>query len=149
MKIEEVISQWADDAKIDDLELDASAMSGPVLHAKYLKLLSQQRMKYRSFMIKKKDLERRLREYYKGDLNTLPEELAVLKKEPWRRKVLKQDIDSYVESDPLFVELTVKIAYVDEFVKVLEEILKGINNRGFQIKNAIEWRKLTHFGAGA
>jgi len=46
------------------------------------------------------------------------------------------------------VDLNTKIGYYEEVVSVLEEILKALNNRNFQIKNAIDWRRLTNFGTG-
>jgi len=44
------------------------------------------------------------------------------------------------------IKLFTKIAYQEEVVSILEDILKSINNRGFHIKSAIDWRKLTNFG---
>jgi N6-adenosine-specific RNA methylase IME4 len=42
--------------------------------------------------------------------------------------------------------LNSKIGVIEEKISVLENILKALNNRGFQIKSAIEWHKLTNFG---
>ena len=36
-----------------------------------------------------------------------------------------------------------KIRYYDTTLKFLEEIIKNVSNRTFQIKNAIEWKKFT------
>jgi predicted transcriptional regulator len=80
-----------------------------------------------------------------GDLNN-PEDLEDLKREPWSRTVIKQDIPQYIEGDDDMIALVTKMVYQEEVVSLLEDILKMINNRGFQIKNAIEWRKLTNFG---
>jgi hypothetical protein len=75
-----------------------------------------------------------------------PEDLKEIQREPWRRTVLKQDIASYVDSDSEMIKLLTKISYQEEVVMLLEDIIKNINNRGFQIKNGIDWRKLTNFG---
>lgn len=145
MTIEEIMDQWTADAKIDDVDLDRESLKTPNLHAKYLKLLFAEKLKLRKYNIQKKTLVKVLGEYYKGDLNN-PEDLEELKREPWQRTILKQDLTSYVESDPEMIKLLTKIAYQEEVVLLLEDILKSINNRGFQIKNAIDWRKLTNFG---
>ena len=36
-----------------------------------------------------------------------------------------------------------KVAYLNQVVKYLEQILRTINNRTFLIKNMIEWKKFT------
>ena len=104
-----------------------------------------EKLKLKSLMLKKKTLSKRLSEYYKGDLNN-PEDLKEINREPWPKTVLRQDLNTYIESDTDMIALLTKIAYQEEVVLLLEDILKMINNRGFQIKNAIEWRKLTQFG---
>ena len=145
MIIDEITEMWIADSKIDDVELDTESLKIPSLHAKYLKILYQQKLKLKSLIIKKKTLNRVLSEYYKGDLNH-PEDLKELGREPWQRTVLKQDLPSYIDSDDDMIKLLTKISYQEEVVSLLEDIIKNINNRGFQIKNGIDWRKLTNFG---
>ena len=143
--IDNITEQWIQDAKIDDVELDTESLKIPSLHAKYLKLLYQEKLKLKSYLIKRKTLSRILAEYYRGDLNH-PEDLKEIQREPWSRTVLKQDLQGYVDSDDDMIKLLTKISYQEEVVSLLEDIIKNINNRGFQIKNSIEWRKLTNFG---
>jgi len=145
MLVDEITTMWLEDAKIDDVDLDTESLKIPTLHAKYLKLLYQEKLKLKSLVIKKRTLSHVLSEYYRGDLNT-PEDLRELQREPWSRTVLKQDLGSYVDSDKDMIKLLTKMAYQEEVVSLLEDIIKNINNRGFQIKNSIEWRKLTNFG---
>ena len=145
MNIEDIMDKWVEDAKIDDVDLDRESLSVPNLHAKYLKILYSEKLKLRKFVLQKKTLVKVLTEYYKGDLNN-PEDLEEIRREPWSRTILKQDINSYVESDEEMIKLLTKIAYQEEVVSLLEDIMKNINNRTFHIKNAIEWRKLTNFG---
>jgi hypothetical protein len=144
-KIEDITDVWRDDAKIDDVELDTESLKIPNLHAKYLKLLSEERMRLRSMRQQRKVTYRELADYYKGDLNNT-EDLKRIEREPWPRTVLKQDLDSYVDADDIMIKLTTRIVYQEEIVSVCEEILKSINARGYAIKNAIDWRRLTNFG---
>ena len=67
----------------------------------------------------------------------------VYKENPFDLKVLKSDISTYLESDKELIELEQKIAYNKTIVNYLEQILRSLNNRTFQIKNAIDWRKFT------
>ena len=145
MLVDEITEMWIKDAKIDDVELDIESLKVPTLHAKYLRILYQEKLKLKSYLIKKKTLSRVLGEYYRGDLNS-PEDLREIQREPWSRTVLKQDLGSYVDSDKDMIKLLTKISYQEEVVSLLEDIIKNINNRGFQIKNSIDWRKLTNFG---
>lgn len=145
MKLEEIIDQWTKDAKIDDVELDRESLAIPVLHGKYLKLYYEEKLKYKKYKIQYKKLHKVLCEYYRGELNN-PEDLEELGRQPWAKTVLKQDVNQFVEGDDQMINLVTKMVYQEEVVSLLEDIMRSINNRGFQIKNAVEWRKLTNFG---
>lgn len=133
---------WKKDCKIDETELSLESLNVPSLHAKYLKIYSNEKLKLRSLNLKKKDLKVRLSDYYKGDLNN-PEDLKEIGREPWPKKVLKQDLYDYVEGDVDMIALNTKIVYQEEFVDVLTEIIKSINGRGYVIKNSIDFLKFT------
>lgn len=142
MKIDDVVEMWKKDCKIDETELSLESLNVPSLHAKYLKIYSNEKLKLRSLNLKKKDLKVRLSDYYKGDLNN-PEDLEEIGREPWPKKVLKQDLYDYVEGDVDMIALNTKIVYQEEFVDVLTEIIKSINGRGYVIKNSIDFLKFT------
>jgi len=145
MTIDEIINSWREDCKLDDTELDSEALRIPNLHAKYLRMLAENRVKLKALKVKQKQLHQTLYDYYKGDLNN-PQDLEELKREPWPKTVLKQDMPMYIEADDDMIKMLSRIAMQEEVVGVCEEILKSVNNRGFQIKNAIDWRRLTNFG---
>jgi len=66
----------------------------------------------------------------------------VYAEEPFPYKVREKDaIQRYIEADDKLTKLDLKIRYYDTTLKFLEEIIKTISNRTFQIKNAIEWHK--------
>ena len=142
--IEDIISLWREDSKLDNTELDLESLKIPNLHAKYLKLLAENKVKLKALRVKQKQLYNTLYNYYKGDMNN-KEDLAILKREPWPKTVLKQDMPMYIDADDDMVKLSAKIGMQEEVVGVCEEILKSINTRGFTIKNAIDWRRLTNF----
>lgn len=142
--IEDIISLWREDSKLDDTELDIESLKIPNLHAKYLKLLAENKVKLKALRVRQKQLYSTLYNYYKGDMNN-KEDLAVLNREPWPKTVLKQDMPMYIDADNDMVKLSAKIGLQEEVVGVCEEILKSINTRGFTIKNAIDWRRLTNF----
>ncbi len=47
----------------------------------------------------------------------------------------------YIESDDDLIDLEAKIKYMDQMLYFLDQVMRQISNRGFQIKSAIEWEK--------
>ncbi len=47
----------------------------------------------------------------------------------------------YVESDDDIINLEAKIKFLDQMLYWLDQVMKQISNRGFQVKSAIEWEK--------
>ena len=82
--------------------------------------------------------KRELWEYYTGKA---PQQVYAEK--PFNLKILKTDIDKYMESDDELVKLKSKVEYIQTVIDFLDSTIKQISNRGFQIKNAIDWRKFT------
>jgi hypothetical protein len=53
----------------------------------------------------------------------------------------KEEINMFIEGDDDVRKLQYKIEYVDQCLNYLDGVLRQINNRNFQIKNAIDWTK--------
>jgi hypothetical protein len=145
MKINELIDEWKKDTRIDDLNLDSESLKVPSLHSKYMGHLSESRMELRQLRIQRRLLVKDLFEYYHGDLNN-PEDLERISREPYVKKLMKNDVMSYVEADREVMRMDAKMEMQSELVDTLLEIMKSINNRGYSLKNAIDWRRLTTGG---
>ena len=126
------------DLKINDTELDLESLKTPQLHNKYMKFHNQ----YTNLLKKaEQDLARLTREkweYYTGKADP-----SVYQERPFNLKILKQDVDKYLKADDDLIKLEQKVTYVQSVVDYLDRTVKIISNRGFQIKNAIDWRKFT------
>tara|TARA_A100001234_G_scaffold180109_1_gene162527 strand:- start:139 stop:567 length:429 start_codon:yes stop_codon:yes gene_type:complete len=126
------------DLKINDTELDLESLKTPQLHNKYMKFHNQ----YTNLLKKaEQDLARLTREkweYYTGKADP-----SVYQQKPFNIKLLKPDVDKYLKSDDDLIKLEQKVTYVQSVVDYLDRTVKIISNRGFQIKNAIDWRKFT------
>jgi len=138
MTLEELQQQVSKDFKLDDTELDSESVSIPLLHNKYLIHFNKF-----SLLLKKAEYEHKTMikdkwEYYTGKADP-----SVYKEKPFDIKVLKSDVHIYMDSDPELQRADQKVAYLNQIVKYLEQVLRGINNRSFLIKNAIEWKKFT------
>ena len=56
-------------------------------------------------------------------------------------KVLKSDVDKYIEADEAWVKIKETVQNQYALVELIESMMEGIKARGFAIKNAIEVRK--------
>ena len=138
MTFDELQALAEKDLKINDTELDLESLKTPQLHNKYMKFYNQ----YVNLLKKaEQDLARLTREkweYYTGKADP-----SVYQVKPFNLKILKQDVDKYLKADDELIKLEQKVTYVQSVVDYLDRTIKIISNRGFQIKNAIDWRKCT------
>lgn len=139
MKIEDITSEWDKDCKLDETELGTESAKIPSLHNKYLKIFMSERLRLIQMKSEMKKKRRVLLEYYLGELDQ--QELQELGRDQFYKKLLKNEVDLYIDSDDMLTEVSLKVALQQEKVDYLESIIKSINNRGFQIKNAIEWNR--------
>ena len=83
-------------------------------------------------------LKREKWEYYTGKADA-----SVYAQKPFDLKILRTDIDKYLDSDEDLQKQKQKVDYLDTTVDFLDRTIRQIGNRGFTIKNAIDWRKFT------
>ena len=139
MNISTIRQMVETDLKMDSTALDLESLRIPQLHNKYLNIFHDQRLILKKMKLDFKELSRVKWEYYTGkiDQDTLDE----MGWEPFPLKILKTDIDRYLDSDSDLSKEKSKIDYQEEKVSYLESVLKNVNNIQWNIKNAIEWRK--------
>jgi len=137
MNLEQIQEMWAKDSQIDPDNLHDESLKIPQLHAKYYTLyntITLLREKARETHSKVR-LERYNYDPGKAD----PE---VYEEEPFPYKVRDKDaIQRHMDADERLNKIDLKIRYYDIMLKFLEEIIKTVSNRTFQIKNAIEWHR--------
>ena len=139
MKLTEIQEMWAADAKLDRTELGEESLRVPQLHSKYFKMFSGERMALRQLESDYKVLYRIKFEYYNGTL--AEEELRANGWEPFMLRVLKSDLNIYIQSDADLNKLQMRIEVQKEKVEFLESIIKNLPARGYQINAAITWEK--------
>jgi len=141
MKFDDIRKMVSKDMVIDDTELDLESLKIPQLHNKYLNLFHDERLVLKKLEADKRELTRDKWEFYSGKMSQ--EELERRGWEPFQLKILKQDLDRYLYSDSDVTLLMDKITLQKEKVDYLTSIVKSISGRGWEIKNAIEWRRFT------
>ena len=138
MDLDKIQEMWAKDSQIDPDNLHDESLKIPQLHSKYYTLyntISLLREKARESYNKVK-LERY--NYYSGKASA-----EVYAENPFPYKVREKDaLQRYIEADEKLSAIDMKIRYYDVMLKFLEEVIKNISNRSFQIKNAIEWHRV-------
>ena len=141
MNIESIVKEWDKDCKIDETELGRESTKIPVIHNKYLKIYMGERMSLYKIRADTKKSRKKLMEYYLGELDL--SELKELGRDQFYKKLLKNEVEAYIESDDMMIENNLKLGMQEEKVSYLDAIIKNINNRGFQIKSGIDWAKFT------
>jgi hypothetical protein len=139
MKLEEILDMWSEDCQVNRLELGEESLKLPKLHSKYLRSYTEERLLLKRLEEERKQLVLLKHDYYRG---MLPEEdLKANGWEPFRLSILKSDLPMHLDADQDIIKLNLRIAMQQEKVDALESIIRSINNRGYLIKNAIEYEK--------
>lgn len=138
MTLEELQELVDKDLKINESELDLESLKTPQLHNKYLKHYNNFKLLMTRAESDYKILKRVKWEYYTGKASP-----DVYKQKPFNLKIMKSDIDKYLESDEELIKAKQKIDYLETVVNYLDRTLKIISGRDWQIRNSIEWRKFT------
>jgi hypothetical protein len=137
MNLDQLKEEARNDLVITNQEdLASESLTNQKIKSKYL----DHRSKFQLLLQKHNgDYQRMYRqkwEYYGGKADA-----KVYASKPFDFKVLKTDLTMYITSDEEVIELMNKIGYLEIVVKYIDGVIKSIDNRGWDIKNAIEWRK--------
>ena len=139
MDLNELQNDVERDLKIDDTELDLESIRTPQLHNKYLKHYTKYSLQLKKAQDDYKELYRIKWEYYTGKADP-----SVYQAQPFDLKILKSDVGIYLDADKDLQGFGQKEAYLAAVVTYLEKVLREINNRNWNIRNAIEWKKFIH-----
>ena len=140
MNIEQLQEMWEADAEIDDNYLGEQSTATPKLHAKYVKMLVQVKLKHTKLQSDYNLSRKNKFRYYRGELSR--DELKEHGLEQWQGiKPLKNEMDEFLSGDEDLNTLEVKIKYLETMIYLLESILQQIKARDWQIKTAVEWKK--------
>jgi len=137
MNLDQLKEESRKDLIIENKEqLGSESLKNQKIKLKYL----DQRSRFQLLLQKANgDYQRMYRqkwEYYGGKAD-----VKIYVSKPFDLKVLKNDLAMYISSDEEIIQLMDKIGYLEIVIKYLEGIIKSIDNRGWDIKNAIEWKK--------
>ena len=137
MNLDKIQEMWERDSHIDPDNLHDESLKLPQLHAQSYTI-------YNTITLlreKARDSYNRIRlERYNYYTGKAPAEVYAA--EPFPYKVREKDaIQRHMDADEKLNTINMKIKYYDTILIYLEEIIRIISNRTYQIKNAIEWNK--------
>ena len=136
MNLDELKLQVSQDLRVNDEHLDTESLKNQEIKAKYLEYKS----KFELLLFKAKgDYKRLYREkweYYGGKADA-----KIYASKPFDLKVLKTDLGVYISADEEIIDAENKIGYLETVVDYIKGVIKSVDNRGWDIKNAIEWKK--------
>lgn len=137
MNLEELKKEAYKDLPITDQEhLDQESFRNQEIKSRWLDYKSR----FELLLVKNQgDYQKLYRakwEYYGGKADA-----KVYAAKPFDIKVLKTDLTMYIQSDDEILELQNKISYYESIIKYIDGVVKSIDNRGWDIRNAQDWKK--------
>ena len=135
--LDKLQEMWEKDAKIDRDNLHEESLNVPSLHAKYFELYNTIFLLRKKAEQQRKNIRHERYEYFSG--KAAPQ---VYVDNPFGKKIRDKDtMQKYLDADEKLSTSSLKIDYYDTMLVYLESILKVIQNRTYQIKNAIEFMR--------
>jgi|TARA_A100001391_G_scaffold202919_1_gene193835 hypothetical protein len=130
---------WEKDSKIDIDNLHTESLNIPVLHSKYYDIYNNLMLLRTKAEQQKKNVRHERYEYYSGKADP-----DVYIQNPFPKKIRdKETMTKYLDADERLSNVSMKIEYYNVMLRYIEEILKQITNRTYQIKNSIEFMRFS------
>jgi hypothetical protein len=137
--LETLQGMWHEDSKIDPDNLHTESLNIPVLHSKYYDIYNTLMLLRKKAEQQRKNIRHERYEYFSGKSD--PE---IYIDNPFPKKIRdKETMQKYLDADTKLSGVSLKIEYYSVMLSFIEEILKQITNRTYQIKNAIEFMRFS------
>jgi hypothetical protein len=144
-ELDKMMDEWANDARIDEIELGRESIKTPMLHAKYVRHLTKNSLRVKR-LHGEYDRMRGLKSLWLSGKMSKEE----LDEQGWKQNLLtiklKADHEMALAGDPDLIAILMKRAYHEEVVDFCRAVLKELNNRTWQIKTAVDFRRFTEGG---
>jgi hypothetical protein len=137
--LDTIQKMWEQDSKIDADNLHTESLNIPSLHAKYFDIYNNILLLKKKAEQQKKNIRHERYEYFTGKADP-----DIYIENPFPKKIRdKETLQKYLDADEKLSSVCLKVEYYDTMLNYLESILKVIQNRTYQIKNAIEFIRFT------
>ena len=136
MDTNDILTIWAADSPLDETNLVGESKRIPLLHSKYYNMYYREVLRVKKLKAEYKELEMDKRNYYDGSM--AEEDLREKGWKPFRLKVIRNDLDKYIQADKEVIKLSLTIDFHTANANYLEDIIKTIHSRNFIVKNMID-----------
>lgn len=142
MTLDDILKEWEKDSPISPTNLDGTSIETAKLHAKYLSLWSNAKLRLRRAENQKNDLIKDKWLYYEGKMSREEIESKQWKPDPFDGLTLTKDTrEKFYKTDPEVQQSEDRIEYLKTIIDTLKEILDNLKWRHTIIKNIIDIRK--------
>lgn len=135
----EISEIWAEDSKVNENDLMNELRNIPSLHSKYYSMYYKEALRVKKLKYDLRELEIDKREWLDGSM--AEETLRELGWKPFQKKIMKADMNMFIQGDKDIIKLSLRIDYHTENAMFLESIIKTIHSRNFIIKGMIDVMK--------
>jgi hypothetical protein len=139
--LEQILKYWDTDSNMDQTEPSKELLKIPVLHSKYLNILTKHKIASKKAHFDYLRMRKIKWEYFTGKMSK--EELDEYGWEPFQF-ALKSDINTYLEADGDLIKLLEKKVYHEEAISVVESIMSELKQRTWQLRDFISWEKFVN-----
>ena len=139
--LEQILKYWDTDSNMDQTEPSKELLKIPVLHSKYLNILTKHKIASKKAHFDYLRMRKIKWEYFTGKMSK--EELDEYRWEPFQF-ALKSDINTYLEADGDLIKLLEKKVYHEEAISVIESIMSELKQRTWQLRDFISWEKFVN-----
>ena len=122
MDLEKLQEQADKDLKLNETELDLESLKTPQLHNKYMKHLTNFKLLLSKAESDLYILKREKWEYYTGKSDA-----SVYAQKPFNIKLLRQDVDQYIQSDEEYIKAKQKVDYLQATVDFLDRTIRPVS----------------------
>jgi hypothetical protein len=140
VNVDQLAEMWIEDSEVNQLDLQLELLKIGKLHSKYLRILTHHSLVSKKIMSDYNTRRRIKWEYYNGYLNN-QDDLKKYNIEPMQIKLMKSEINTYLDSDRDLNDMLLKKVLHDEIVDFCKAVIKELGNRTFQIRAAIDLKK--------
>ena len=144
-RFDKIREDWAEDSEVDfqfknkqyTTDLGQLALEIPFQHNKYLNHYTDLTEIKTSLEFQARQLVRQKREYYGGEADA-----KTYAEKPFGNSIkTSEKMKVYLESDEDIINIEAKVKYIDQMLFFLDQVMKQISSRGFQINSAIQWEQ--------
>jgi hypothetical protein len=135
--LEKIQEMWEKDSNIDIDNLHTESLKIPILHSKYFDIYNTIVLLRKKAEQQRKNIRHERYEYYSGKSDP-----DVYVNNPFPKRIRDKDtMQKYLDADDKLSKISLKIDYYETMLSYIEDIIKMIHNRTYQIKNSIEYMR--------